>query len=212
MLYVDYPKFMLDIQSELNIKLPEYKLYSGFFDDKNFISCNRKHDDVVLMEVSIDHNENYSKNTVVIKIPFEIVNNVTQLNYPINNKNIVDTISMLDQYYPVFYVMEMAHLESYLGADGFITSFIIIKSDLVLIRDLDGEISYMLENIFFDFSLVYKASVYHTISTQVLLKKIDDKLKSNYYINSNDYINLSMPERIRLYHIAEQLKKSLKAK
>lgn len=209
MLYVDYEKFMLDIQSELNIQLPEYDLYSGYFDDKNFISCNRKTDSTILMEVSIDHNENYSKNTVIIKIPFEIIDNKTCLNYPIKNKNIMDVITTLNEYYPVFYKIQIEDLPAYLAANGFETSQIIIKAELILTTNLKNEIIYMLDNIHFDFVLFYKSNYHQTMNAQSLFNTIDTKLKSNYYLNSDDYINLSMPERVQLYNIAEQLKKSL---
>lgn len=212
MLYVDYKKFIIDIQSELNIQLPDYDLYSAYFDDKNFISCNRKNDDISLMEISISHNEDYSKNTVMIKIPFEIFNHKTCLNYPIDNQEIMNTISKLNDYYPIFHDTEIDHLPAYLSATGFTTSIILIKSDLILTCDLENEVNYILENIFFDFTLIYKASVYHTISASTLFKKIDNKLQSNYYLNSDDYFNLSMLERIALYNIAEKLKKNITVK
>lgn len=209
MLYVNYEKFILDVQSELNIKLPDYTLYSGYFDDRNFISCNRKTDSTILMEVSIEHNENYSKNTAIIKIPFEIVDNVTCLNYPIDNKPIIDIIKKLNDYYGVFYDMEIADLPAYLSATGFTTSQIIVKAELLLMSGLKNEINYVLDNIFFDFSLVYKDNGYKTMTAQSLFKTIDNKLKSTYYLNSDDYVNLSMPERVWLYTIAEKLKKNI---
>lgn len=206
MLYVDYDKFMLDIQSEIDIKLPEYNRFSGYYDEKNFISCNRKSDDLVLFEASLRHNENYSKNEVSLKIPFEIINKNIVLNYPIDNVQILAGIELTNQYLPVYHSLEIAGKSKTDLFEDYYTSNLLISADLVIISDIHRNLSYILEDIHFDFQIQYRLyGGYKITSIQQIFKYVDDKLKSKFYTNEQHYEQLSMDERVWLYNIANKL-------
>lgn len=200
MLYVDYDKFMEDLQRELDITLPEYNRHSGYFDDKNFISCNRKSDDLIFMEIALKHNEDYSKNVVNLKIPFEVINKEVALNYPIHNTQIQDALKKVNDYLPVYHSividnkkLEVCH-----------TSYLLISADLVINKDLYQIPSYLLDEIQFDFEIQYDGS-YSRMRVQDIFKKVDEKLMSNLYANPSDYEKISMIDRVRAYNIAQKL-------
>lgn len=204
MLYVDYDKFMEDLQRELDITLPEYNRHSGYFDDKNFISCNRKSDDLIFMEIALKHNEDHSKNVVNLKIPFELVNKEVILNYPINNTQIQDGIKKVNDYLPVYYSIEVESRG--LKLESFYTSYLLISADLLITSDINKITSYLLDDIHFDLEIQYRShGNYSPVSVQKMFQKVDEKLSYNLYGNPNDYEKLSMPDRVRAYNIAQKL-------
>lgn len=204
MLYVDYDKFMEDLQRELDITLPEYNRHSGYFDDKNFISCNRKSDDLIFMEIALKHNEDHSKNVVNLKIPFEVVNKEVILNYPINNTQIQDGIKKVNDYLPVYYSIEVESRG--LKLESFYTSYLLISADLLITSDINKITSYLLDDIHFDLEIQYRShGNYSPVSVQKMFQKVDEKLSYNLYGNPNDYEKLSMPDRVRAYNIAQKL-------
>jgi len=206
MLYVDYEQFMQDMQSETNIKLPEHNRFSGYYDEKNFISCNRKSDDLVLFEASLRHNENYSKNEVSLKIPFEIINKKIVLNYPIDNVQIMDGIARTNEYLPVYHSVEIAGKSKTDLFEDYYTSNLLISADLVITTDIHRNVSYILDDIHFDFQIQYRLyGGYKVMSIQNIFKHVDDKLKSKFYTNNQHYEQLSMNERVWLYNIANKL-------
>lgn len=206
MLYVDYDQFMEDIQSEITIKLPEHNRFSGYYDEKNFISCNRKSDDLVLFEASLRHNENYSKNEVSLKIPFEIINKQIVLNYPIGNVQILSGVECVNTYLPVYHSMEIFGKSTINFFEDYYTSNLLISADLVVTTDMHRNVSYLLEDIHFDFQIQYRLyGSYKVVSIQNIFKHVDDKLKSKFYINNNHYEQLSMDERVWLYNTANKL-------
>lgn len=206
MLYVDYDVFMRDIQSELDISLPEYTRHSGYFDDKNFISCNRKDDELILMEVAIQHNEDYSSNDVSFKIPFEIHDKQTVFNYPIHNTQIMDGVKKFNDYLPVYHSIAVAGKSNINLLETYYTSYLLISAKLVITSDFSRNLCYVLDDIYFDFQLKYKTHGCHeTVSAQNMFKKVDEKLISNLYGNPSDYEKLSMIDRVRAYNIAQKL-------
>lgn len=212
MLYVDYDRFMQDIQIELDINLPEYDFHSGYFDDKNFISCTRKDADQILIEIAIMNNKDYTSNDVSFKIPFEIYDKQTLLNYPIKNLQLMDGIKKFNDYLPAYHSIEIAEKINTNLLETYYTSYLVIASKLTITSDLSNNSSYILDDIFFDFQLNYRIhGSYKTVSASNIFKQVDDKLKSNYYSNPSDYENLSMVERVRLYNIAQKLSQWLKS-
>jgi hypothetical protein len=200
MLYVNYDKFMEDLQRELDITLPEYNRHSGYFDDKNFISCNRKSDDLIFMEIALKHNEDYSKNVVNLKIPFEVINKQVALNYPLHNNQIQDALKKVNDYLPVYHSIAIDNKK----LEVYHTSYLLISADLVITKDLYQIPSYLLDEIQFDFEIQYDRS-YSRMSVQDIFKKVDEKLMSNLYANPSDYEKISMIDRVRAYNIAQKL-------
>ena len=206
MLYINYEQFMEDIQRELDIKLPEYNRYSGYYDDKNYISCNRKNDDLIFMEITLKHNEDHSKRSLSIRIPFEISDKQINLSYPINNTQVQDGIQKVNDYLPVYHSIEIADRNRSSAKENYYTSHLIISAEIIITKNLDQSVSYLLDDIYFDIEIRYALNGnYNCVSVQSIFIKVDEKLSYNLYGNPNDYEQLSMADRIRSYNIAQKL-------
>jgi len=206
MLYVNYDKLMEDLQKELDITLPEYNRYSGYYDDKNYISCNRKSDDLIFMEIALKHNEDHSKRLVSLRIPFEISNKKIDLNYPINNVQIQDGIQKVNDYLPVYHSIEIADRNRSSAKEDYYTSHLLISAEIVITKDLEQSVSYLLDDIYFDIEIRYALNGnYNCVSVQHIFRVVDAKLSNNLYADLNHYKILTMDERVKSYNIAQKL-------
>lgn len=206
MLYVNYEQFMEDLERELDIKLPEYNRYSGYYDDKNYISCNRKSDDLIFMEIALKHNEDHSKRLVSLRIPFEISNKQIDLNYPIHNVQMQEGIQKVNDYLPVYHSIEIADRNRNSTKEDYYTSHLLISAEIVITKNLEQSVSYLLDDIYFDIEIRYVLNgKYNCISVQSMFKKVDDKLSKNLYADLNHYNKLTMVDRVRAYNIAQNL-------
>lgn len=206
MLYINYEQFMEDIQRELDITLPEYNRYSGYYDDKNYISCNRKSDDLIFMEIALKHNEDHSKRAVSLRIPFEIVNKQIELRYPINNIQIQDSIHKVNDYLPVYDSIEIAERNGRTAKESYYTSHLLISAEIVITKNLEQSVSYLLDDIYFDIEICYAiGGHYNRDSVQLMFRKVDEKLSKNLYADLKHYNNLAMVDRVRVYNIAQHL-------
>lgn len=208
MLYVDYDRFMKDIQTELDIVIPEYNRHSGYFDETNFITCNRPGDNLIYTEIAIKHNDDYSKNKVEITIPFEVDNKKISLNYPIRNNQIVCGINKVNDYLPVYHSIEIASKNNMRDLmDIYYTSYLVISAELIIKTDLNYAPEYTLDDLYFDFKIHYRTLTnYNNVSVQAIFSKVDDKLKRVLDDESIDYDNIPMIEKVQLYNIAQKLK------
>lgn len=197
---------MEDIQRELDITLPEYNRYSGYYDDKNYISCNRKSDDLIFMEIALKHNEDHSKRSVSLRIPFEIVNKQMELRYPINNTQIQDVMQKVNDYLPVYDSIQIAERNGMNAKESYYTSYLVISAEIIIAKGIEQSVSYLLDNIYFDIEICYAiGGHYNRDSVQLMFRTVDEKLSKNLYADIKHYNNLPMVERVRAYNIAQNL-------
>lgn len=197
---------MEDIQRELDITIPEYNRYSGYYDDKNYISCNRKSDDLIFMEIALKHNEDHSKRAVSLRIPFEIVNKQIELRYPINNTQIQDGMQKVNDYLPVYDSIQIADRNGGTAKESYYTSYLVISADIIIAKGIAQSVSYLLDDIYFDIEICYAiCGRYNRDSVQLIFRTVDEKLSKNLYADFNLYNNLAMVDRVRAYNIAQNL-------